>query len=60
MKDMRHFILCADMGRHCGAALLSWTPGDYKIRTGADGHLEHVGAYVLASAHRCFGLNRKG
>jgi hypothetical protein len=39
--------------------LLSWTPGDYMVRTGADGHLEHVVAYLLASAVASLGYGRR-
>jgi hypothetical protein len=31
-------------------AILSWTPGDEMIRTGAPGDLEHVAAYLITGS----------
>ena len=50
MKNTRHLFRVLTWAGIAALAVLSWTPGDYMIRTGADGHLEHVAAYVLASA----------
>jgi hypothetical protein len=58
MKDMRHLFRVLTWAGIVALALLSWTPGDYMIRTGADGHMEHVGAYVLASANAALGYGR--
>jgi VanZ family protein len=39
-------------------AILSWTPGSHMVRTGIGGHLEHMAAYVLASAVATIGYGR--
>jgi VanZ family protein len=32
-----------------GLAVASWTPGEYMIRTGARGNLEHIAAYLIST-----------
>jgi len=59
MKNTRHLFRVLTWAGIAALAVLSWTPGDYMIRTGADGHLEHVAAYVLASAVAALGYGRR-
>lgn len=61
MKNTRHLFQVLTWAGIAALSVLSWTPGDYMIRTGADGHLEHVAAYVLASAAAALGYGpRRG
>jgi VanZ family protein len=40
-------------------AVLSLTPGDYMVRTGAPGDLEHVVAYLCTGGIACLGYARR-
>lgn len=39
--------------------LLSWTPGNYMVRTSLSGHLEHALAYALSGAFMAAVLHRR-
>jgi VanZ family protein len=59
MKRVNRLLRFLTWAGVAAIGILSWTPGDYMIRTGIGSHTEHVTAYFLASATATLGYGRR-